>query len=38
MNLTSFYYGLNKTANAGATLLVFENLKGKVIEYDIKLN
>lgn len=29
---------LNKTSNAGAALLVFENLKGKVIQYDIKLN
>lgn len=27
---------LNKTSNAGATLLVFEKLKGKVIQYDIK--
>lgn len=29
---------LRKTSNAGATLLVFENLKGKVCEYSIKLN
>ena len=29
---------LKKTANAGATLLAFEKLKGKVCEYSIKLN
>lgn len=27
---------LNKTSNAGATLLVFEKFKGKVVQYDIK--
>lgn len=27
---------LNKTSNAGAILLVFEKLKGKVIQYDLK--
>lgn len=29
---------LNKTSNAGATFVVFEEGKGKVIEYNIKLN
>ena len=29
---------LNKTSNAGATFVVFEEGKGKVLEYNIKLN
>lgn len=29
---------LNKTANAGATLLVFDKIQGKTCEYSIKLN
>lgn len=29
---------LNKISNAGATLLVFEKLKGKVVQYDIKFD
>lgn len=38
IGVDDYSLSLNKTSNAGATLLVFENLKGKVIEYDIKLN
>lgn len=38
IGVDDYSLSLNKTANAGASLLVFENLKGKVIEYDIKLN
>lgn len=38
IGVDDYSLSLNKTSNAGATLLVFENLKGKVLEYDIKLN
>lgn len=38
IGVDDYSLSLNKTSNAGATLLVFENLKGKVIEYSIKLN
>lgn len=38
IGVDDYSLSLNKTSNAGAALLVFENLKGKVIEYDIKLN
>lgn len=38
MGVDDYSLSLNKTSNAGATLLVFENLKGKVLEYSIKLN
>jgi hypothetical protein len=33
-----FSMSLNKTSNAGATYLVFEEGNGKTIEYSIKLN
>ena len=38
IGVDDYSLSLNKTSNAGATLLVFENFKGKVIQYDIKLN
>lgn len=38
IGVDDYSLSLNKTSNAGATLLVFENLKGKVCEYSIKLN
>ena len=34
----SYSLSLNKTSNAGATLLVFEETAGKIIEYSVKLN
>lgn len=38
MGVDDFSMKLNKTSNAGATLLVFEKLKGKVVQYDIKFD
>lgn len=37
IGVDDYSLSLNKTSNAGATLLVFEQFKGKIIEYDIKL-
>lgn len=38
MGVDDFSMKLNKISNAGATLLVFEKLKGKVVQYDIKFD
>lgn len=38
IGVDSYSMTLNKTSNAGATFLVFEEGKGKTIEYSIKLN
>ena len=38
IGVDDYSLSLGKSSNAGATLLVFERLKGKVVEYDIKLN
>jgi predicted phosphodiesterase len=38
IGVDDYSLSLNKTSNAGATLLVFEDGKGKVQEYNIKLN
>ena len=38
MGVDDYAMSLNKTSNAGATLFVLENGKGKVQEYNIKLN
>lgn len=38
IGIDDYSLSLGKSSNAGATLLVFERLKGKVVEYDIKLN
>lgn len=38
IGVDTFSMSINKTSNAGATFLVFEEDKGKTIEYSIKLN
>ena len=38
IGVDTFSMSLNKTSNAGATFVVFEAGKGKVMEYNIKLN
>lgn len=38
IGVDDFSLSLNKTSNAGATFLILEEGKGKVIEYSIKLN
>lgn len=38
IGIDDYSLSLNKTSNAGATLLVIEEGKGKTIEYSIKLN
>ena len=38
IGVDGYSLSLGKSSNAGATLLVFEDLKGKVCEYSIKLN
>ena len=38
IGVDTFSMSLNKTSNSGATFIVFEENKGKVIEYNIKLS
>jgi len=38
MGVDDYAMSLNKTSNAGATLFILEEEKGKVQEYNIKLN
>lgn len=38
IGVDDFSMSLNKTSNAGATLIIIEEEKGKVLEYNIKLN
>lgn len=38
IGVDDFSMSLNKTSNAGATLVIIEEEKGKVLEYNIKLN